>query len=73
MAPIPHRDKALKLALVGGFRENETVSGGRGESMGEAGMEARYLTDDSGGRVGVVLGAEEYRAIMEVYDLVAKA
>ena len=36
-------------------------------------MEARYLTDDSGGRVGVVLGAEEYRAIMEVYDLVAKA
>jgi hypothetical protein len=41
--------------------------------MGEAGMEARYLTDDSGERVGVVLGAEEYRAVMEVYDRVAKA
>ena len=36
-------------------------------------MEARYLTDDSGERVGVVLTAEEYRAIMEVYDRVAKA
>jgi hypothetical protein len=36
-------------------------------------MEARYLTDDSGERVGVVLDAQEYRAIMEVYDGVARA
>ena len=36
-------------------------------------MEARYLIDGSGERVGVVLDAEEYRAVMEVYDGVAKA
>jgi hypothetical protein len=36
-------------------------------------MEARYLTGDSGERVGVVLDIREYQAIMEVYDEVAKA
>ena len=37
------------------------------------GVEARYLTNETGERVGVVLDAQEYEAIMEVYGEVARA
>ena len=36
-------------------------------------MEAQYLTNEDGERVGVVLDLEEYGAVMEVYDGVARA
>ena len=36
-------------------------------------MEAQYLTNEDGERVGVVLDPKEYGAIMEVYDGVARA
>ncbi len=36
-------------------------------------METRYLTNEDGQRVGIILDAEEYGAIMEVYDEVATA
>ena len=36
-------------------------------------MEAQYLTNVDGQRVGVILDLEEYGAIMEVYDEVARA
>ena len=36
-------------------------------------MEAQYLTNEDGERVGVVLVPKEYGAIMEVYDGVARA
>ncbi len=36
-------------------------------------MEARYLTNEGGERVGVILAVEEYGAIMQVYDEVAQA
>ena len=36
-------------------------------------MEAQYLTNEDGERVGVVLDPKEYSAIMEVYDGVARA
>ena len=36
-------------------------------------MEAQYLTNEDGERVGVVLDLEEYGVIMEVYDGVARA
>lgn len=36
-------------------------------------MEAQYLTNEDGERVGVILDPEEYGAIMEVYEGVARA
>ncbi len=36
-------------------------------------METRYLTNEDGERVGVILAMEEYGAIMEVYGEVARA
>jgi hypothetical protein len=36
-------------------------------------VEIRYLTNEDGERVGVILDTEEYGAIMEVYGEVARA
>jgi hypothetical protein len=34
----------------------------------EPGMEARYLTDENGKRIGVVLNIEEYERLREIKD-----
>ncbi len=34
----------------------------------EPGMEARYLTDENGKRIGVVLDIEEYERLREIED-----